>query len=45
LNEKNGKVDVHAYIIPGFLSSGRKFFRLKERLLDVQLRRNLRSPW
>jgi hypothetical protein len=35
---------VHAYIIPGFLR-GRKFFRLKEGLLDVQLRRSLRSPW
>jgi hypothetical protein len=45
LNKKNGKVSVHAYIIPGFLSWGRKFFRLKEGLLDVQLRRSLRSPW
>jgi hypothetical protein len=39
------EINVHAYIIPSFLSWGRKFFRLKERLLDVQLRRNLRSPW
>jgi hypothetical protein len=45
LNEKNGKVDVHAYIITGFLHWGRKFFRLKEGHLDVQLRRSLRSPW
>jgi hypothetical protein len=35
LNEKNGKEGVHAYIIPGFLSWGGKFFRIEEGLLDV----------
>jgi hypothetical protein len=38
-------MDVHAYIIFGFPSWGRKFFRLKEGLLDIWLRRSLRSPW
>jgi hypothetical protein len=32
---ENRKVSVHAYLIFGFLSWGRKFFRLKEGLLDV----------
>jgi hypothetical protein len=34
---------IHAYIISDFLSWGRKFFRLKEGLLDVWLRRSLRG--
>jgi hypothetical protein len=42
---ENRKMDVHAYIVSGFPSWGRKFFRLEEGLLDVWLRRSLRSPW
>jgi hypothetical protein len=45
LDEENGKVGVHTYIIPGFLSWGGEFFRLDERLLDVWLKGSLRSPW
>jgi hypothetical protein len=37
-------INVHAYIIPGFLIWGRKFFRRKEGFLTVQMRRSLRSP-
>jgi hypothetical protein len=44
LNE-NKMMGVHAYIVSGFLSWGRKFFRLEEGFLDVWLRRSLRSPW
>jgi hypothetical protein len=39
------EINIHAYLISGLLSWRRKFFRLKEGLLDVQLRRSLRSPW
>jgi hypothetical protein len=39
------EINVHDYIIPGFLSWGRMFFRIREGFLDVQLRRSLRSPW
>jgi hypothetical protein len=35
---------VHAYIISNFPSGGRKFFRLKEGLSDVWLRRSWMSP-
>jgi hypothetical protein len=37
---KNRRMGVHAYIISGFPSWGRKFFRLEEGLLDVWLRRS-----
>jgi hypothetical protein len=42
---ENRKMDVHAYIISGFLSWGRKFFRLEEGLVDVWLRRSWMIPW
>jgi hypothetical protein len=39
------KMGVHAYIISSFPTSGRKLFRLKERLLYVWLRRNWMISW
>jgi hypothetical protein len=39
------EINIQAYLISSLLSWRRKFFRLKEGLLDVQLRRSLRSPW
>jgi hypothetical protein len=42
---KKRRMGVHAYIVSGFLSWGRKFFKLKEGHLDVWYRRSLRSPW
>jgi hypothetical protein len=39
------KFDVIKHMLSMPILNGRKFFRLKEGLLDVQLRRSLRSPW
>jgi hypothetical protein len=39
------EINIHAYLIPDFLSWRREFFRLKKRFLDGQLRRSLRGPW
>jgi hypothetical protein len=39
------KMDVHAYIIPSFPDGGKKFFRLKGRLLYVWVRGNWMISW
>jgi hypothetical protein len=39
------EMNIHAYLIPGFLSWRGDFFRFKERFLDDQSRRSLRGPW
>jgi hypothetical protein len=42
---KNRRMGVHAYIIYGFPSGGRKIFRLEERFLSIWLRRNWIVSW
>jgi hypothetical protein len=39
------ETNIHAYLIPGFLSWRREFFRLKYGFQYDQSRRSLRGPW